>query len=200
MTSMAGLFHPASNIVWGGSTAIKKTVFEKLKIASKWENAFSDDLVVTEEIKKAGYTIKFIPECCVESTTETDIGTFLKWGTQQFTWVRWHYPLLCFVAFLGVLLFESLLFLGPVIYILGYTFAGLLMISLLFLKMIFGLTGIIVMRKLMVYPKEKFGRIILYALMEPIIFLLFTYNFLISSFKKEIKWCGRIYRKKDVII
>ena len=73
------------------------------------------------------------------------------------------------------------------------------MISLIFFEMIYGLTGILVMRKLMLYPKEKFGNIALYSVLMPIICLLLAYSIILSSFKKEIKWGDKYYLKKDAI-
>ena len=132
MASMASLLHPISNCAWGGSTAIKKTLFKKLKIESKWKKGFSDDMILTETVKKAGYKIRFLPQCIVESPAETDIKKFLKWGTQQFTWVRWYNPFIWFFSFCGVLLLQFLIILGFILMIAEFTIPGILMISTIF--------------------------------------------------------------------
>jgi len=199
MASMTSLFHPLSNYAWGGSTAIKKTLFEKLKIESKWKKGFSDDLILTEAVKKAGYKIKFVPQCIVESPAETDIKKFLKWGTQQFTWVRWYNPFIWFFGFCGMLLLQALIPLGFILIIIGFTIPGILMVSVIFFEMICGLTEILVLRRLMCYPKEKFGKITPYALLMPFVYMLFAYSLILSSIKQEIKWCGNYYRKKDAL-
>jgi cellulose synthase/poly-beta-1,6-N-acetylglucosamine synthase-like glycosyltransferase len=199
MASMISILHPRSSFAWGGSTAIKKTFFEKLKIESKWRKGFSDDLILTEAVRKAGYGIKFVPKCIVESPEETDIKRFLLWGTQQFIWVRWYYPLIYFFGFFAALLLQIFIFLGSILLIIGITIPGILMISTAFFEMIYGLTGILVLRRLMNYPKEKFGKILPYAILMPIVFILFTYNLLLSGVKQEIKWGGRYYRKKDAL-
>jgi ceramide glucosyltransferase len=199
MASTVSLFHSISNYAWGGSTAIKKTLFEKLEIESKWKKGFSDDLILTESVKKAGYKIKFLPQCIVESPTETHIKKYLKWATQQFTWVRWYYPSIWFFGLCGMLLIQTAIIAGFILLILGFTIPGILMISAIFFEMLYGLTGILALRKLMNYPKEKFGAITPYYILMPIVCLLYTYNLLLSGFKKEIKWGGRVYRKEDAL-
>jgi len=199
MASMASLFHPISNCAWGGSTAIKKTLFEKLKIESKWRTGFSDDMILTEAVKKAGYIIKLVPRCIVESPAETDIKKFLKWGTQQFTWVRWYNPFIWFFSFCGMLLLQVLIILGFILIITGFTIPGILMISTIFFEMIYGLTGFLVLRRLMCYPREKFGMITPYIFLMPIVWILFAYNLFLSGVKQEIEWGGKYYRKTDAL-
>jgi len=199
MASMISLFHSLSNYAWGGSTAIKKTLFEKLKIESKWKKGFSDDLILTEAVKKAVYKIKFIPQCIVESPAETSIKKFLQWGTQQFTWVRWYSPFIWFFGFCGMLLLQALIPLGFILIIIGFTIPGILMVSVIFFEMICGFTEILVLRRLMCYPKEKFGKITPYAFLMPFVYMLFAYSLILSSIKQEIKWCGKYYRKKDAL-
>jgi ceramide glucosyltransferase len=199
MTSMTSLFHPLSNCAWGGSTAIKKSLFDRLPIESKWRKGFSDDLILTEVVKKAGCIIKFVPSCIVESPAEKDIKKFLNWGTQQFTWVRWYNPVLWFFSFCGMVLLQFIMLLGVILLFTGYVLPGLLMVSPLVIEMIYGLVGILTLRRLMQYPREKFGSVAPYFFMMPIINILFAYNLILSSVKKEIKWGGKYYSKKDAL-
>jgi len=199
MGSTVSLFLSLTNFAWGGSTAIKKTVFEKLDIESKWRRGFSDDLILTEAVKKAGHKIKFLPQCIVESSPESDIKKFLKWATQQFTWVRWYYPSIWVFSFFGMLTIHAIIVLGFVLIFTGFTIPGILLISPIFSEMIYGLAGILVLRKLMNYPKEKFGTITPYFILMPFVFLLFTYSIILSGVKQEIIWGGKSYRKKDAL-
>jgi cellulose synthase/poly-beta-1,6-N-acetylglucosamine synthase-like glycosyltransferase len=199
MASMITLLHPISTFAWGGSTAIKKTFFKKLNIESKWKKGFSDDLILTEAVKKSGYKIKFVPNCVLESPIETDIKKFLDWGTQQITWVRWYYPLIWFIGCIGMLLSQVIIILGFILIFTGFMVPGIIMIALIIFEMFYGMTGFLVMKKLMCYPRYKFGSIIPYALLMPIVFILYSYNLLLSSFKQEIKWGGRYYSKKEAL-
>jgi len=199
MGSMASLFHPLSNYAWGGSTAIKKALFEKLQIESRWMKGFSDDLILTEAVKKAGYIIKFIPACVVESPPEDSINRFLKWGTQQFTWVRWYNPFIWSFAIFGVLYLHISIVLGAILIIAGVTIPGILLFVPIIFELIYGFVGILTLRKLMHYPKEKFGSLAPYAYCMPVAWVFYLYSIILAGFKKEIKWGGRVYTKKDAL-
>jgi cellulose synthase/poly-beta-1,6-N-acetylglucosamine synthase-like glycosyltransferase len=199
MASMTSLFLPQSNWAWGGSTAIRKNLFEQLHIEARWKNGFSDDLILTDAVKKAGYRIKFVPSCLVESPAETDITKFLHWGTSQFTWVRWYNPVIWFCSLCGMILLQMFIILGCILLITGYTLPGLLLISPILSEMIFGFVGFLTLRRFMCYPKEQFGSITPYVVLMPFVCILFTYNLLLSGVTQEIKWCGKSYRKKDAL-
>ena len=195
MISIVGLFYPSPE-VWGGSTAITKNLFEKLHIKEKWKTAISDDCVVTKSVKKAKYTIYFQPKCIMESPPETSIRSFMRWGTRQFTWLRWHHPVLWLSAFFG--------FVGPVIIAIGlllllsfgYYIPGILLSSLIFFAILCGRLAIHILPKNMVYPKERYSSKICYALMTPLAFLLIAQNVIASAINREIQWAGRSYPKR----
>lgn len=197
MATISSLYHSISNYTWGGSTAISRKLFEKLNIAQHWQTGFSDDLILTQIVKKNGYNIKFVPQSIVESPEDTTIKTFLKWGTQQFTWMRWYYPFTYYLTFISFIVMETNIALGFFALIYSYTIPGVLLTLTLVLQMLYGLTGILTLQKLSPYPKKKFGRTGVYPLLMPLVFLLFTYNYLVSSVKREIIWTGTRYRKKD---
>jgi cellulose synthase/poly-beta-1,6-N-acetylglucosamine synthase-like glycosyltransferase len=197
MATMSSLFHSISNYTWGGSTAIKKSLFEKLQIKKYWQTGFSDDLILTQIVKKNRYNIKFVPQSIVESPEDTNITTFLKWGTQQFTWMRWYYPFTYYFTFIGFIFLETNIVIGILALYYNYTFAGILLLTTLVLQALYGLTGILTLQIFIQYPKEKLGKTWLYILLMPIVFILFTYNYLISSVKREIIWIGTSYIKKD---
>ena len=189
------MFYPKYTFAWGGSTAIRKTLFNTLDIKTKWETAFSDDLVITTTVKKAGHTIHLQPKCIMESPPETSIRTFLRWGTRQYTWVRWFYPLFWLGSFIGFIGIQVVIFLGILLLLLGYYLPGVLMSSILLFEILYGWIGIHTMKKTMVYPKERYGTTSGYALMTPLVFFLIALNVFASLFKHQIIWAGRAYQK-----
>jgi hypothetical protein len=195
MVPIVFMFYPNYAFAWGGSTAIRRTLFDTLDIKTKWRTAFSDDLVVTTTIKKAGYKIYLEPTCIMESPPEISIRTFLRWGTRQYTWVRWFYPLFWTGSFIGFIGVQLVIFLGILLLLSGYYIPGIFMSSLLVCELLYGWLGISTMQKTMVYPKERYASKVGYALMTPLVFLLLAYNLLSSAFKREILWAGRTYRK-----
>lgn len=195
LASILFLFYNSLNYAWGGSTAIRKQLFMELDIETKWRHGFSDDLILTKVVKNAGYKIKLIPKCIVESFDEADIHTFLKWGSTQFTWVKWYYPSIWIISFIGLVGIKILTFFGVVLILTGFTLPGLLMISSIFFEMIFGWFGIFILKNNMWYTKKRHGSVIVYLIMMPIAFYLMSYNFLTSLFKKKIVWKEREYLK-----
>lgn len=195
MAPIVFMFYPNYTFAWGGSTAIRKTVFETLDIKTKWRTAFSDDLVVTTTVKKAGYKIYLQPKCIMESPPETSIARFLRWGTRQYTWVRWYYPLFWLGSFIGFIGVQLVILLGILLLLLGFYIPGILMSSILLFEILYGWLGISTLQKTMIYPKERYRSKIGYALMTPLVFFLLAQNVLASSLKREIQWAGRTYRK-----
>lgn len=199
MAAIGGLFYTISNYAWGGSTAISKSLFKKLNIESKWRRGLSDDLILTEAVKSAGYQIKFVPKCVVESPSEVDIAKFLRWSSQQYTWLKWYAPFLWLLSFLGFIFLNIFAILGFILVVIGFTVPGLIMISIFLFEMIYGLVGILTLKKLMGYPEKKIQFVYRYVILMPAVFSLYAYNALTSSFKKQIVWCGRTYQKSDTV-
>ena len=193
------LFYDSFNYAWGGSTAIKKKLFDKLKIEEEWKKGFSDDLILTNTVKKAGYKIKFLPECISESPVDGNIWSFIKWGTRQLTWVRWYYPsiVVWMISVIGTVALKIATIFGFVLMATGYIIPGLLMVSTIFFEIISGWMAHSSFRKNMRYDKGRFGSSFSYAMMMPIVFFVIAYNNLASLFITEIKWGGRIYKKPD---
>jgi len=196
MVNSLSLFYKSYNFAWGGSTAIKKQLFDKLHIEGEWKKGFSDDLILTKTVKDAGYEIKFLPQCVSESPVDENIWRFIKWGTRQLTWVRWYFPSIWGVSVFGAVALKIATILGFVLLFFGYTLPGLLMVSTIFFEMLSGWIAHSTFRKNMRYPKERFGSSFSYAMIMPIVFFIIAYNNIASIFKSEIKWHGRIYKKQ----
>ncbi|UCF50278.1 MAG: glycosyltransferase family 2 protein [Thermoplasmatales archaeon] len=199
LASVLPFFFPIYNYTWGGSTAIKKSVFEKLNVVDHWRKGFADDLILTETLKKAGYTIKFVPKCLIENSAGDDTNNFLKWGTRQFTWMKWYYPREWSISFFRVVGMKMLMLLGIFLLIFGYTLPGLMMISSFFLEMIVGWQAISAIKILAAYPKKSFGSSLAYLLLMPIAMSVIAYNYISSAFTNEVIWCGRKYTKKEAL-
>src|SRR5262249_5438042 len=52
------LANPKSAFAWGGAMAIKRSTFEKARVASHWDAACDDDLSLTTAVKDLGLTVK----------------------------------------------------------------------------------------------------------------------------------------------
>jgi hypothetical protein len=195
MISIPSLFYPTPMAVWGGSTAIRKNVFEKLHVEERLKTAILDDYVVTKSVKKANYSIYFEPKCIMESATETSIRSFVRWEARQLTWIRWYYPVFWLGGFVGSV-GTPLIGLGLLILLLcGSYIAGISLGVLILFGILCGWLGIYILQKNMVYPKERYCSKIGYALMTPLAFLLRVPSVVASATAREIQWAGRSYRK-----
>jgi len=195
--SIVCTFYPSPASTSMGSTAMRKSVFEKLRIEEKWKTAISDGCVVTKSVKKAGYAIYFEPKCIMESPPETSISSFVRFATRQFTWLRWYYPVFWLGAFVGFV-GAPIIALGLLVFLLfGYYIAGILLSAMILFEMLCGWLGIYILPKNMVYPKERYSSKIGYALMTPVAFLLVAQNVAASAITREIRWAGRSYRKPN---
>lgn len=195
MTSIVFMFFPKYTFAWGGSTAIKKNLFEQLHIQEQWNSAFSDDLVLTTTVKKAGYRIYLEPKCIMESPPESSIRRFIRWGTRQYTWVRWYYPLFWLGSFFSFIGAQVIILSGLLLLAFGYHLPGLLLSSLLLFEILYGWLGIVILPKTMIYPKKRYPSTIGYALLTPLVFLLLAQNAFASALTQKIEWAGRMYRK-----
>ncbi|MFO7677483.1 MAG: glycosyltransferase family 2 protein [Thermoplasmatota archaeon] len=195
MVPIVFMFYPKYTFAWGGSTAIRKNVFERLQIKTRWKTAFSDDLVLTIAVKKAGYKIFFQPKCIMESPPEKSIRKFVLWGTRQYTWVRWYYPMFWLVSFIGFIGIQVIIALGLLLLIFGIHPIGILLSSIVLFEMLYGLLGIYLLPKTMSYSQKRFSSKIGYTLITPLVFLLIANNVFASAITQKIEWAGRIYRK-----
>lgn len=190
----ASLFIDKFNFVWGGSTAIRKELFDRLDIKNKWKKSFSDDLILSRIVKENDYSIQFVPESMVECYEEKNLYEIINWGTTQNVWIKWYYPKLWRISFLYAAVFKFLNILGIIVLIDGFAIPGLLMLSPVFLDIIKGWQQFVTFRELMLYPKERFGSAFAYAIISPIASFLLAYNLVTSFFKREIEWKGNVYR------
>lgn len=99
------------NVVWGGSWAIRRDVFERLKIREAWQGTLSDDFVATRVIYKAGLRIVFEPACMVASPLEVNMPQMLGFVRRQYLIGRAYVPLAWTVGFL-LIAFANLAFLA----------------------------------------------------------------------------------------
>ena len=85
--------HHGWNLIWGGSWAITRELFERTAIADAWRGTLSDDLVASRVLRLAGVRIVFEPGCMATSpidATWKEAVTFLR---RQFLICRCYAPM-----------------------------------------------------------------------------------------------------------
>jgi cellulose synthase/poly-beta-1,6-N-acetylglucosamine synthase-like glycosyltransferase len=90
-----------SNFCWGGSTAIRREVFERLVIRERWHGTLSDDFTVTRAMKEAGLPIVFVPRALTASVENCTFGELLEFTTRQMKITRVYSHHLWIASFIG---------------------------------------------------------------------------------------------------
>ncbi len=84
--------HPRFGFAWGGSSAIQRETFEKLRIREAWSHGLSDDLLLTQAVRRAGFRIQFVPACLVPSCEPCTWGELIAWTNRQVAIGRVYVP------------------------------------------------------------------------------------------------------------
>lgn len=91
--SLAGLMSQRGlNLVWGGTWAISRTVFEKTALTEAWRGTLSDDLVASRVMRWAGVKLAFEPGCMVASPVDVNWREGLTFLRRQFLIGRCYSP------------------------------------------------------------------------------------------------------------
>jgi cellulose synthase/poly-beta-1,6-N-acetylglucosamine synthase-like glycosyltransferase len=168
------------NFAWGGSTAIHRETFERLKILDAWRGSVSDDYSITRTAQSAGAKIVFVPECLIPSYGECSFSELLEFSTRQIIITRVYHPGLWRIGFIGHFIFNvafwGLLFTHPALWMVVY---GLSMAK----------SSIRYSAVTTVLPATALsGYAGFYILSSPLVALLFLYNMVASALSREIVW------------
>ncbi|HEX5444653.1 MAG TPA: glycosyltransferase [Pirellulales bacterium] len=97
------------HLVWGGSWAIRRDVFERLELREAWRQTLSDDLVATRVLRGAGLRVDFEPACMVASPIDGGWRQTFSFVRRQYVIARFYAPrwwlLALAAATLGVVTF-----------------------------------------------------------------------------------------------
>ncbi|HUY36388.1 MAG TPA: glycosyltransferase [Pirellulales bacterium] len=97
----AGLGPGGHHLIWGGSWAIRRDVFEQVRLRDAWRGTLSDDLVATRVLQRAGLNVEFEPTTMLASPLDGDwrqTATFLR---RQYVIARFYAKRYWFLAFSG---------------------------------------------------------------------------------------------------
>lgn len=90
--SLGFLISPRWTFAWGGSSAIRRETFEKLRIREAWSHGLSDDLLLTQAVRGAGLSISFIPAALVPTVEPCTWRALIEWTNRQATITRVYAP------------------------------------------------------------------------------------------------------------
>jgi ceramide glucosyltransferase len=194
----------AKNFCWGGSTAIRRSVFEQLGVRDCWQGSVSDDFTLTETLKKASLPIHFTPNCLVASVGDCSLGELLEFSTRQIKITRVYAPNLWLPLLLGCSLF-TIVFFGGLLLLVTRFLLGLPTLTLaLVLLLVFALgaaKGFIrwkVIRIPLQHHRRALNRDLLaHVFLWPIASFLYLLNTIAAGFSRRIEWRGIVYELKS---
>ena len=191
----------AKNFCWGGSTAIRRTTFDKLNVSERWRGTVSDDFTITHVLKEAKLPIHFTPNCLVASTGDCDFRELLEFTTRQIKITRVYASHLWLPLLLGSALFAIAFFGGLVLLILqifGILSNSLVVPAVVLVIFTLGATkSLIRFRAVSKILATSRRDLLTHIFLWPIASLLYLYNAIAAGFSRRIKWRGITYELKS---
>jgi cellulose synthase/poly-beta-1,6-N-acetylglucosamine synthase-like glycosyltransferase len=192
------------NFCWGGSTAIRRSVFEDLRIRDQWRGSVSDDFTMTRVLQEAKLPVQFVPMCLVPSFEDCSWRELLTFTNRQLKITRVYAPHLWKPLFVGSAIF-NLTFFGGLGIVIASVLAGspaYLAITLLLLIFLLGAlkSGLRfrVVNEVMAKQSHKLNRgLLAHVLLWPMASLLQLVNCFVATISQRIVWRGITYELKS---
>ncbi|HZE69550.1 MAG TPA: glycosyltransferase family 2 protein [Pyrinomonadaceae bacterium] len=192
------------NFCWGGSTAIRRYTFEKLKLRERWRGTVSDDFTLMRVLREANLPIKFVPACLTASFEDYHFQQLFEFTTRQLQITRVYAPQFWQSALAGGVLFNSFFFGGLALVVARMVFGYSVFTLLILLGIVFILGAAkayvrwhAVSIPLAGYRTEMRRSLPAHILLWPFGSLLFLYNATIAAFSRRIVWRGIGYELKS---
>jgi ceramide glucosyltransferase len=77
-------------LIWGGSWAIRRDVFDKLGLRDAWRGTLSDDLVASRLMRRARLGVRFEPACVAASPLDQTLGHAMGFIRRQYVIARMY--------------------------------------------------------------------------------------------------------------
>jgi cellulose synthase/poly-beta-1,6-N-acetylglucosamine synthase-like glycosyltransferase len=118
------LFDPRRSFAWGGSCTVRVDDLSRLRLAERWRDVVSDDLVLTRAVRDAGLRIAYAPAALVPTFEGADRLGCLEWCFRQMTMATLYWPVVRRYATAAFSVFNGSILLG-IASVLMATFWGL---------------------------------------------------------------------------
>ncbi|MBN2375217.1 MAG: glycosyltransferase family 2 protein [Sedimentisphaerales bacterium] len=190
------------NSAWGGAMAIKKSLFDELKIRDDWLHSCSDDYLLTYKVKEVGLRIIFVPACFVASHEKYSWRELFLFARRQFMITRFCMPHLWWLALLSWGHYLLALLGGSIITMIlalqgspQTLWAAILPVSLLINAAIKALSRQIIIRKILPEERKKLlGPAFIDIFLGPVVAGFTLFCVLSAAGHNTIVWRGTTYR------
>jgi ceramide glucosyltransferase len=79
-------------LLWGGSWAIRRELFEEIGLHAAWEGTLSDDLVASRALRRARAYVRFEPACVVASPIDHSLRSMFDFIRRQYLIGKYYAP------------------------------------------------------------------------------------------------------------
>ena len=185
------------NFCWGGGTAIRRSVFEKIGVLEEWRTSVSDDYSLTRALEQTNHSILFVPECLTLSFVETDFSGLLEFTNRQVLITRvyaekmWAYAVATHAFYCVTVVLGLALGLGEVVAqrtalpIFAVTFLIFLLSAIRSALRVVGVTEIFPASRALIMNQSW-----IYIALTAAIPFLYMINFVNSVVTRKIRWRG----------
>jgi len=192
------------NFCWGGSTAIRRSTFEKLRIIERWRGTVSDDFTLTRALQEAQLPIHFVPACLVPALGTCTLSELFEFTNRQLKITRVYAEHLWKAVLIGSLLFCLVFFGGVILVVARAMHQSSIAVALLLLLVIYllGTLKAHIRMKAIVLLLPTCGRElrrgwIFHLVLWPFTSALYLWNALVAAASRRIKWRGITYELKS---
>jgi cellulose synthase/poly-beta-1,6-N-acetylglucosamine synthase-like glycosyltransferase len=194
------LSEKGKNFCWGGGTAIRRGVFDEIRVLDEWNHSVSDDYSMTRALQRAARSIVFVPECLTPAYVHVDFRSLLEFTNRQIlitkvyskkTWAlgaATHF-LYCLTLPMGLAVTLGNFFATlPAFHLAILTFVPMLLAAIRGGLRVSAATSVLHSSRTQIA-----GQAWMYIVLGIFIPYLFLFNFLASLFTRKIKWRGVTY-------
>lgn len=186
---------PFIQSMWGGATAIRRDIFEKMGVREYWAKTAVDDMSLQHLIQKQRRKAVFVPSC-VKETNNNPIRTVsgsIQWFKRQTLYVKFYLRplwLLMLVLFLypagKIIGFPVLL--GYTIWVPGKKAVAYTLSTGMFIG------GLLLYSLMLKRPARDNNSTLSWLLFSPVYIVLTCYAILLTIGTKMLRWRGIAYQ------
>lgn len=194
------LSEKGKNFCWGGGTAIRRSVFDEVRVLDEWNHSVSDDYSMTRALQHAGRSIIFVPECLTAAYVDADFASLLEFTNRQvlitkvYSKGNWAsaavtHLLYCLTLPLGLAVTLTNFFATlPAFHLALLTFVPMLLAAIRSGLRVSAATSVLQSARAQIA-----GQAWMYIVLAIFIPYLFLFNFVVSLFTRKIRWRGVTY-------
>lgn len=193
-----------SNFCWGGSTAVRRAVFDSIGMRDKWKGTLSDDFAVTHAVHVAGLDVVHVPQALTATIENCTLRGLIEFTTRQMKITRVCMPHLWLMSFFGSTVFCGVMLAAFLIVVLSRENSLAMWSALVTLFLVSGfsvgkswLRLKAVRLALPQYERELKRQVLTQNTLWLLAPAIFLYNSLAALLSRRIVWRGTTYELKS---